>query len=109
MATLTEFCGLPPDALQKYLKDPSSITMSQPDNHSSLQLSALTDANNILRDELFKAQAELTRQDAAYTALVKLLREKSADKDATAIRAAIYTEVAQLVEDALTGAQGGGV
>lgn len=81
--------------------------MSQPDDHLSLQLSALTDANNVLRDELFRAQAELMRQDTAYTALVKSLRGKSADKDTTAIRAAIYTEVAQLVEDALMGVQEG--
>lgn len=82
--------------------------MSQPDDHTSLELSALRAANEALRDEILNIGSELTRQDRVYAGLVKSLREKSANKDTTAIRAAIYTEVAQLVEDALMGAQEGG-
>lgn len=105
MTTLTEFCDPPPDAIQKYLKDPSSITMSQPDNHLSLQIAALTDANEILRDQVFKTQAELMRQDRAYFNLAKDLRAKALSPDTTAVRAALYAEVAEQVEDILTGRQ----
>lgn len=79
--------------------------MSQPDNHLSLQIAALTDANEILRDQLFKAQAELMRQDRAYLNLAKDLRAKAVLTDTTAVRAALYAEVAEQVENILTGRQ----
>lgn len=106
MTTLTEFCGLSPDALQKYLKDPSSITMSQPDNHSFLQIAALTDANDILRDQIFKTQSELARQDRAYVNLAKDLRAKALSPDTTAVRAALYAEVAEQIEKLVNGEDG---
>lgn len=79
--------------------------MSQPDNHASLQIAALTDANEILRDQFFKAQAELMRQDRAYFNLAKGLRAKALSPDTTAVRAALYAEIAEQVENILTGRQ----
>jgi hypothetical protein len=79
--------------------------MSQPDDHVSLELSGLRSANDTLRDEIFKIQSELNRQDRGYSALVKSLRAKATDKDTTAIRAAIYGEVADQVQDVLLGIQ----
>lgn len=79
--------------------------MSQPDNHTSLQIAALTDANEILRDQLFKVQSELARQDRAYFNLAKDLRAKALSPDTTAVRAALYAEVAEQVENILIGAE----
>lgn len=79
--------------------------MSQPDNHTSLQIAALTDANDILRDQVFKVQSELARQDRAYHNLAKDLRAKALSPDTTAVRAALYAEVAEQVENILTGRQ----
>ena len=86
--TLTELCGLPPDSLQKYLHNPSSF-MSQPDDHNTLELAALREANEVLRDETLLVKSELARQDAAYLTVIRSLKNKAADPDCSAIRAAI--------------------
>lgn len=79
--------------------------MSQPDNHLSLQIAALTDANDILRDENFRIQERLARQGQAYYALIKDLRTKASLSETTAVRAALYAEVAEQMENILTGRQ----
>lgn len=80
--------------------------MSQPDNHLSLQIAALTDANDILRDQVFKVQSELARQGCAYFNLAKDLRAKALSPDTTAVRAALYAEVAERIEKVMNGEDG---
>ena len=78
--------------------------MSQPDDPISLEISALREANEILRDEMFKAQSELARQDHAFLSLVKSLRVKALEDETTAVRAALYAEVALQIEKIVNGA-----
>lgn len=80
-----------------------STTMSQPDDHNSLELTALREANDLLRDEILRIKSELERQDGVYLTLIRSLRNKAADPDTSAIRAAIYGEVADQVKKALNG------
>jgi hypothetical protein len=77
--------------------------MSQPDDHNTLELTALREANDLLRDEILRIKSELERQDAAYLTVIRSLKNKAADPDCTAIRAAIYGEIADQVEKALNG------
>lgn len=77
--------------------------MSQPDNHLSLQIAALTDANDILRDENFHILERLNCQRRACENFVKDLRAKAALFETTAVRAALYAEVAEQLEDILIG------
>ena len=80
--------------------------MSQPDDPISLEISALREANDILRDESFKVQSELARQDRAYVSLVKSLRAKALEDGTTAVRAALYAEVALQIEKIVNGEDG---
>ena len=77
--------------------------MSQPDDHNTLELAALREANEILRDEAIQVKMELVRQDAAYLTLIRSLKNKAADPDTSAIRAAVYAEIADQVEKTLNG------
>lgn len=77
--------------------------MSQPDDHTSLELTALREANSLLRDETINLQAELCRQDRAYARLIMDLRDKANDPETSGVRAAIYKEISEKIEAALAG------
>ena len=77
--------------------------MSQPDDHNSLQITVLTEANEILRDELLKVLAQMDRQGRACAAIATALWEESDLPETSAVRAAIYRDVAKRIDEMLAG------
>ena len=75
--------------------------MSQPDDQSSLELSALRDANEILRDETMRLQLHLSRQTKACVEYATSLWKQSDAPETSAVRAAIYKEIAEKIDQIL--------